>query len=270
MIERPSSPRRRLLGALSGLCLMLCAVTQGAVAAEAIGLRLPEGKLPLIDPSLLSPERLAQDSDGAGALSFLNLTMQYRFGVLLGEPVMAFRGRYALGDRAVVKVTEQCREFFAETPTEGIGSARDPFMSVTRAGRFTEGFLDGRLLSRSLFSVNVVPKQRILIEDRSLDTLGMHVRFRPDSMVAAPDPYGPAVNGSPDWDAILRRADGSFHDARTARRVFEVGFGIENLQLLEAGFDMRALAREVRRGMQGGPRTQGRGGQGRDAEGFAA
>lgn len=240
MPSKPGTGTHRLAPAL--LCALLV-VSRGAVGAPAD--RLPAGRLPLIDASLEPLERLSERAGGEGAVALSRVTMEYRFAVLAGEPLMAFRGRYAFGEAALVPVMEPCRGYFEGAGEDGVTVVAGSFVRVRATGRFAEPFRESGLLSRSLFSMAVVPAQRIVIGDRSLETAGMHVRFRPDSLVAVPADHGPMVSGSPDWGALLRRADGSFVDAATARRVFEVGFDVENLALLEPDYDLGPLAREV-------------------------
>lgn len=225
---------------LTTVFLFLCSLAYSAQAAN-----LREGRLSLLDPSARLSVMAAGLGPRNGAISFFDLTMEYRFGLLAQEPLMAFRGRYTLADVAVVNATDKCWEYLRNNEEDGLTAIEKPLVNIRRTKRFATAFEKSAFLSSSQFSLDIVPNEAIMIAGDRVQVAGMHVRFRPDSMVKAPQDYGLSVSGSPDWDALLQRADGSFYNEATAKRVFAVGFDVENLKLLEPEFNVNAISREM-------------------------
>lgn len=204
-------------------------------------MELPSGKLPLLNTPALSADKLNTLAGGEGAVALSRLTIHYKFGVLLGEPVMAFRGNYDLREPAIVEVSEKCWGHVSRHGLEGVSAAASPYVRVENTERFRAAFAEAELLSDSTFSIQVVPNQKVILDNRNVDVAGMHLRFRPDTLKRSLD-LGMVVNASPSWDGFLQRKDGSFYSEAEAKEVFRVGFDVEGLSLVDLDYNVNALA----------------------------
>lgn len=214
-------------------------------SSPAVAKDLPDGKLPLLNTLNLSVDKLNGFAGGEGAVALSRLTIHYKFDVLLGEPVMSFRGNYDFRAPAIVAVPENCWKLVREKGLEGMTAAASPYVRLDMTERFRAAFAEAELLSDSIFSVRIVPNQKIVLSDRRLDVAGMHVRFRPDTLKRSLE-LGMMVNSSPSWHQLLQRKDGSFYSEAEAKAVFKVGFEVEDLELVELDYNANALRSAAR------------------------
>lgn len=232
-------------GRRPGLAAAFAALLLFQIHSPSHAVEYPAGKLPLLDTHTLSLDTLNGLADGEGAVALSRLTMQYRFGVSLGEPIMAFRGNYDFRNAAIVEVSQKCWDHVSTNGLDGLTAVASPYLLVGDTDRFEKAFGESELLSNSTFSVRIVPNQKIVLNDRPLDVAGMHVEFRPDTLMRSTE-YGAAVNSSPSWDRFLRRSDGSFFSEAEANAVFKVGFDVEDLELVALDYNVNALTAEAK------------------------
>ncbi len=214
-------------------------------SSPAVAMDLPDGKLPLLNTLNLSVDKLNGLAGGEGAVALSRLTIHYKFDLLLGEPVMSFRGNYDFRPLAIVAVPENCWKLVREKGLEGMTAAASPYVRIDNSERFRAAFAEAELLSDSTFSVRIVPNQKIVLSDRRLDVTGMHVQFRPDTLKRSLE-LGMMVSSSPSWDRVLQRKDGSFYSEAEAKAVFKVGFEVEGLELVELDYNVNALRSAAR------------------------
>ncbi|MBO6948001.1 MAG: hypothetical protein JJ855_08470 [Rhodospirillales bacterium] len=207
---------------------------------------LPSGRIDASDVPLMTAQNFAEISGDGSAVEVSRVTMQYRFDVLMGEPTLVFHGNYSIGEISWIKTTPECWSLVSKIGDLGIHPMSGSSVQVWNVGRFQPAFKEVKLLSSSQFSLGIEPLEKIMVNGKRFPTNGLHVRFRPDTLLRAFDEYGPAVKGSPDWGKAIRDSSGAFIDADAAKKIFRIGFEVGELRILEANFNVNALKNAVR------------------------
>lgn len=240
-------------------CLMiagLISLVVTATATDGSAGELPKGAFSMPHPhstnvgSVNELSRLVDHQANVVALS--DLTIQYGFSSLMGEPLIAFRGNYQLGETAHLKVSQKCYNWLksAENSIAGVSENQTAggFVNVDNVAPFSEAFAKAEILSTSKFEAYIKVREPIFIDaENSTNILMPVVEFAPDTLINASDEMGLFVNGSPAWGKLFKHQGEGFeyYSETFARKVFEVGFEVAFIRLSEPKFDMTSLVRKV-------------------------